>query len=94
MRADVTRRPSRQAVDGSSRAVRATRRTAHRPLRWAGTSVRSTTSRLSLHVAPAFLDRVDTILPDLPDQLGLRRVGMRSYDTGVVFLHYERRRDG
>jgi dihydrofolate reductase len=47
-----------------------------------------------LQLCPVFLGGGRRLLPDLPDQLGLRRVSTRSYDTGVVFLHYERRRDG
>ncbi len=46
-----------------------------------------------LQLCPTFLGGGRRLLPDLPHHLGLRRVSTRSYDTGVVFLHYERVRD-
>lgn len=46
-----------------------------------------------LQLCPIVLGGGRRLLPDLPDQRGLRRVRTRSYDTGVTFLHYERVRD-
>ncbi len=46
-----------------------------------------------LQLCPTFLGGGRRLFPDLPDDAGLRRVSTRTYDTGVVFLHYERRRD-
>jgi hypothetical protein len=37
---------------------------------------------------------LDGVFPDRRGCAHLRRVDVRTYDTGVVFVHYEPRRDG
>ena len=46
-----------------------------------------------LQLCPVLLGGGRRLFPERPDDAGLRRVSVRSYDTGVVFLHYERVRD-
>ena len=45
-----------------------------------------------LQYCPTILGGGRALFLDLPDSLNLERVSLRTYDTGVVFLHYEPRR--
>ncbi len=45
-----------------------------------------------LQLCPTILGGGRRLFPDLPAAAGLGRVGVRTYETGVVFLHYEPRR--
>ncbi len=45
-----------------------------------------------LQLCPTILGGGRRLFPDLPGAAGLERVGVRTYETGVVFLHYEPRR--
>ena len=43
-----------------------------------------------LQICPTMVGAGRRLFPDREGYTRLRRVGVRSYDTGVVFLHYER----
>ena len=45
-----------------------------------------------LQFCPTILGGGRALFPDLPGSANLERVSLRTYDTGVVFLHYEPRR--
>ena len=45
-----------------------------------------------LQFCPTILGGGRALFPDLPGALNLERVSLRTYETGVVFLHYEPRR--
>lgn len=45
-----------------------------------------------LQVCPAMLGGGRRLFAEFPDRADLDRVAVRTYDTGVVFLHYEPRR--
>jgi len=46
-----------------------------------------------LQLCPTILGGGRTMFPDLASFTNLQRVSVRTYDTGVVFLHYEPRRN-
>jgi dihydrofolate reductase len=46
-----------------------------------------------LQICPTIVGAGRRLFPDLQGYAHLRRVDVRSYDTGVVFVHYEPRRD-
>jgi len=43
-------------------------------------------------VCPTIVGGGRSLFPTLPGYVNLRRVNARTYDTGVVFLHYEPQR--
>lgn len=45
-----------------------------------------------LQICPTLIGGGRPLFPDLPGYAGLKRVNVRTYDTGVVFLHYEPQR--
>lgn len=45
-----------------------------------------------LQICPTLVGAGRRLFPDLEGYARLRRVGVRTYDTGVVFLHYEPQR--
>jgi dihydrofolate reductase len=47
-----------------------------------------------LQLCPTLVGGGRALFPDLDHYAQLKRIGLRTYDTGVVFLHYEPQRGG
>jgi dihydrofolate reductase len=45
-----------------------------------------------LQICPTIVGGGRALFPSVPSYAQLRRVNVRTYDTGVVFVHYEPRR--
>ena len=46
-----------------------------------------------LQICPTMVGGGRRLFPSLPSYARLKRVNVRTYDTGVVFLHYEPQRE-